>query len=235
MTDSLQFVFQDSVFQSLADLSTSVTNIEQDNNLEFWLPFLSALIGGLIAIVVHWIAKIIDEKRDRKKEGIEIQATVYSLFTQLNYQLKNLAYFKHDVGLQYLQQKLATDKDTKAKYYEEHYNSNVRMIESESQIVNILANLSKHITKLLVNKGVRVNYKDKFDLMEKIRFASAKDYEHYEKMPNTKEIFKDIGELEEIYKDRIYNPLLAIAEDNLKKSSKPAAFFPKIDSYLDQY
>jgi len=118
MNDSLDIVFQDSIYNTMSVMSSNLDSMMKTSNFDIWLPLVSALLGGVIAIIVHWIAKCLDRRAEQKKEEIEIQATIHSLFTQLNYQLKNLSYYKHDLQLQLLQMKLTEDKELKTKYYD---------------------------------------------------------------------------------------------------------------------
>jgi hypothetical protein len=190
---------QETKLDSIINLVNLLIGEGNNNSIGFdyskFVPLGAAFLGALIAIFGQWFFKYLDRKNEKKREIKFIISQCYKLQTQIKYQIRDLSYFKQNTEFQLVSHRLENDINTKAKYYDEHYKSNLNIWEVEKSIYLTLSEFVSNIKNyiLLLNKK---NFFDvELNKLQNIEFEIAKDYTKLTILPELNEVNNDILDL----------------------------------------
>jgi predicted RND superfamily exporter protein len=172
-----------------------------------WIPFLSALIGGLLVLAGQFMDRKSKRKTETKTTLREIYAFNRKLEALMKSNFRELAMAKvHVEYWWYCNQTTPLGKENQ-KYYEEHLKSQVFAREIERQIGEIKADFIGHVRKFQAIKELKQEIENQLEEISDLTNAKAKTYNTSLQFTKVRHelVDEDEKELREIYYKNLVN------------------------------
>jgi len=196
--DTLDAYLIDTVLTSLKILTEQIDQLKHTNDRPNLIPFLSALAGAGLAVGTQLLIKYVDANRDRKRLILDTKILIIELRARLNFQLRDLAYFKQNTEYQYWQSITEKEEGLRHKCTDEHYKSSAKWWECDASIAETISKYIASIRKYHHLKGAKNVDTNSLDSILNFTYSHAAEYPNngYDFHQN---INQDISKLKDDY------------------------------------
>jgi hypothetical protein len=209
MQGSNQLALNDSLMAQLKLVINHYTSKSHNFDYSILIPLVSAIIGGLLAIGGQWVIKYLDGRKATNSELIEITSLCSQLRLQLFFYVNSYAYYEQNTEFQFHQHSLEQDVTAKAKLLDEHYKSNLQMLNLHKTIIEFISQFIGLVTKFTILTNHTINFKTQLDKIENFEFGYGKDYGALATLISDDQVSADITEITLIYRNSL-SPLTEI-------------------------
>ena len=201
MQGSNQLALNDSLMSQLKLITNHYTSKSDHFDYSILIPLLSALLGGILAIGGQWVIEYFDSKRSTTNELKEITTVCSQLRQQLFFYVSSYAYFEQNTEYQLHQYTLEKDSVAKAKFLDEHYKSNLEMLNLYKNIIEFISQFIKNSAKFTILTNHKIDFNTQFAAIEAIEFGYGKDYSSLKTLIPDDQVSADITEITLIYRN----------------------------------
>ncbi len=198
---SSQLALNDSLMDQVKLITSHYTSKSHSFDYSILIPLASALLGGLLALGGQWIIKYLDSKKATANELKGITSLCSQLRLQLFFYVSSYAYFEQNTEYQLHQYSLETEAVAKAKLLDEHYKSNLEMLNQYKAIIEFISQIIGNATKFMILTNNKINFKTQFDQIEIIEFGCGKDYSGLTTLISDSQVSADIAEITQTYRN----------------------------------
>ncbi len=174
---------------------------ETDPNYGVWIPFLSALTGGVLVLAGQYLDRRFKGRNELTNNLREIYAHCRKLEADMKNNYRELAMFKLHAEYWWYCHNTQIGKDYKEKYYQDHLQSQTSAREVERRIGETKAVFIGYIRKFQVLQPIGTDIEVLLEKISDLTHKKAVTYDFslsYEKVRNEL-VEKDEKELRNIY------------------------------------